>query len=110
MSPHSSGETVAQGWSDRSSRVSGFLIRGDHAALLEPVQDLQAGAMQPGLDGADRTFERLGDLLIRLPLLVKQYENCAVLDAQLGDSVLNFREQLIRIIRDRPGDGVLKVV
>jgi hypothetical protein len=40
---------------------------GDHAALPQPLQNLQPSAVKPGLDRADRAADDVGDFLVRQP-------------------------------------------
>src|SRR5438128_1961399 len=62
----------------------------DHASQPQPLQDFQAGAVQPGLDGPYRTVHGAGDFLIRLAVLVEQNKDHSVVGPKLLNGGVDF--------------------
>jgi len=77
----------------------GDFIGGEKAASLQSFQKQEAGTMKPGLHSPHRPTDSLGNLLVILPVFVKQHEHFAVFHSQIIDSGPNLGSQLNGIIR-----------
>src|SRR4051812_19737420 len=63
----------------------------------EEIGHLGPGAMEPGLDGADRPPEGRADLLVGEPLFVEQAEDGAIFRPELIDGPPEFPGEVVRI-------------
>src|SRR5439155_24233784 len=82
----------------------------DHSPPAQPLQDLQACPMEPGLDGSYRPPDGQSNVFIRLPLLMEQQEDAAVFGAQLLKRIMNLADQLGGVVHRGSGGNVLQVV
>ena len=75
------------------------------SATTQPLGELSPGAMQPGLDGADRPCDRLGDLFVRQILFVEQDEDQAIFRPEVAEGPLQLAGQVVGVGECGPGVG-----
>src|SRR5437868_2966264 len=73
------------------------------SAAAEILGELGTGAMEPGLDGADRPRDGLSDLVIREILLVEQDEDQAILGTEPLEPPLQLTGQVVGVGQSGPG-------